>query len=255
MPFALFTHEHVMLIVLRVLIFAVALAFAARALAGPPYVTDDPEPTDYQHYEIYVFSSGSHASDDVSGASGIDFNYGAGHDLQLTAALPFAYDGPRGGERATGIGNIELAAKYRFVHKEDAGWDIAVFPRLFLPSSSTRVGEKHFSLLLPIWLGTDWDKWSTFGGGGCQINRGGDSKDFCMAGWALTRQVTENLQLGAEIVHQSADTKGGDSSTQVGAGLRYDLSDRYHVLGYVGPSIQNAGNDDYAWYTSFLFTF
>jgi Putative MetA-pathway of phenol degradation len=254
-PFALFMHEHVMMSVFRALVFAVAMAFAGHTSAGPPYVTDDPEPTDYQHYEIYLFSSGTHARDGISGASGIDFNYGAGPDLQLTAALPFAFDGPRGAGRATGLGNIELAAKYRFAHKEGGGWDIAVFPRLFLPSSSARVGEKHFSLLLPIWLGRDWDKWSTFGGGGCQINRGGDAKDFCMAGWALTRQVTQRLQLGAEIVHQTADTKRGNSSTQIGAGWRYDLNDRCHVLGYVGPSIQNAANDDYTWYTSFLFTF
>lgn len=29
-----------------------------RAAAGPPYATDDPEPTDYWHYEVYVFSGG-----------------------------------------------------------------------------------------------------------------------------------------------------------------------------------------------------
>jgi hypothetical protein len=29
-----------------------------RAFAGPPYHTDDPEPTDYQHYEIYAFTNG-----------------------------------------------------------------------------------------------------------------------------------------------------------------------------------------------------
>jgi hypothetical protein len=239
----------------RVLVFVAAAALTGQAVAGPPFVTDDPEPTAYQHYEIYLFSSGTHARDDVSGASGIDFNYGAGPDLQLTAALPFAYDKPRGGERATGIGNVELAAKYRFVHKQDAGWDIAVFPRLLLPSSSARVGDKHFRFLLPVWIGKDWDQWSTFGGGGCEINRGGDSKDFCIAGWVLTRQVTPNLQLGAEIVHQTADTQGGDANTQVGAGLRYDLNDHYHVLAYVGPSLQNTANDEYAWYTSFLFTF
>ena len=244
-----------MIVALRALAFVIVMGFAGHVLAGPPYVTDDPEPTDYQHYEIYLFSAGSHASGGISSTSGIDFNYGAGSDLQLTAALPFVDDRPRNGDHATGIGNIELAAKYRFAHKEDTSWDISVFPRLFLPSSSARVGEKHFSLLLPIWLGKDWNKWSTFGGGGCQINRGGNSKDFCMAGWALTRQVTEHLQLGAEIVHQTANTKGGNSSTQVGAGVRYDLSDRYHLLGYVGPSIQSASNDDYAWYTSFLLTF
>jgi acyl-CoA synthetase (AMP-forming)/AMP-acid ligase II len=29
-------------------------------------------------------------------------------------------------------------------------------------------------VLLPVWAGKNWDKWSTFGGGGCVINRGGE---------------------------------------------------------------------------------
>jgi len=29
------------------------------ALAGPPYVSDDPEPTDYKHFEIYSFGNGT----------------------------------------------------------------------------------------------------------------------------------------------------------------------------------------------------
>src|SRR5271156_6783539 len=28
------------------------------ALAGPPFMTDDPEPVDYQHYEFYTFTQG-----------------------------------------------------------------------------------------------------------------------------------------------------------------------------------------------------
>jgi hypothetical protein len=30
------------------------LALPARWLAGPPYVTDDPEPVDYKHWELYI---------------------------------------------------------------------------------------------------------------------------------------------------------------------------------------------------------
>lgn len=29
---------------------------AASAFAGPPFRTDDPEPVDYQHWEINLFS-------------------------------------------------------------------------------------------------------------------------------------------------------------------------------------------------------
>jgi hypothetical protein len=170
--------------------------------------------------------------------------------------LPLAYESPSSGNTAVGLGNTELAAKYRFAHQADIGWDIAVFPRLFLPSGSADLGDRHFSLLVPVWLEKDWSRWSTFGGGGCVINRGGDSKDFCLAGWALARQVLSNLQVGAEVVHETADTKGGHASTGIGAGLRYDVNERYHLLAYAGPGVQNAAETNrYSWYASILFTF
>ena len=235
---------------------AVALAPLPAALAGPPYISDDPVPTDYGHYEIYLYANGTDTGSGMSGASGIDFNYGATPDLQLTAVVPIAYDRPTAGSSATGLGNVELAAKYRFAHQANVGWDVAVFPRVFLPSGSDAVGEDHASFLLPLWLGRDWDEWSTFGGGGCVINRGGDSQDFCLVGWALLRQVHANLQLGAELVHETADTKGGHASTSIGGGLRYDLSEHYHLLAYAGPGLQNAAETGrYSWYASILFTF
>jgi hypothetical protein len=39
------------------------------AIAGPPFRTDDPEPVDYQHYEFYTLSTGSHAQGDTFGVS------------------------------------------------------------------------------------------------------------------------------------------------------------------------------------------
>jgi hypothetical protein len=37
----------------------VLVLLAQSALAGPPYISDDPEPTDYQHFEIYTYSLGT----------------------------------------------------------------------------------------------------------------------------------------------------------------------------------------------------
>jgi hypothetical protein len=127
---------------------------------------------------------------------------------------------------------------------------------VFLPSFSREIGEHHTSFLLPIWVEHDWDKWTTFGGGGCELNRGGGSRDFCLFGWALTRQVLPDLQLGAEIYHQSADSRDSRATTEIGAGLRYDISDTYHLLASFGPNIQNAAQTNrYVWYSAVLFTF
>lgn len=241
---------------MRSIVSASGLAIImSAAFAGPPFVSDDPVSTDYHHYEVYAFAQGSEARDGSESAYGIDFNYGAAPDLQLTAVVPWEASAPSGGPTVAGVGNVELAAKYRFLHQADIGWDVAVFPRLFLPSASAHVGDQHFSLLLPIWAGRSWNDWSTFGGGGCVINRSGDSQDYCLMGWALTRRLLPNLLIGAEIVHQGADTKGGRTSTGIGGGLIYDISENVHLLAYAGPGLQNtAQTARFNWYSSVLFT-
>jgi hypothetical protein len=74
------------------------MGFLNSSLAGPPYRTDDPEPTDYGHYEIYAFTNGIVAEDGTSGASGIDFNYG-GHQIFSSPQrspwdIPFPMEAP-----------------------------------------------------------------------------------------------------------------------------------------------------------------
>jgi Putative MetA-pathway of phenol degradation len=229
---------------------------ATPALAGPPFLTDDPEPTGTGHFEIYAFDQGTNVRGDTGGESGIDFNYGDAADLQLTAVLTLAYDVPRGEPLVMGVGNFEIAAKYRFLHQDDAGWDVSVFPRVFLPSASSDVGEHHGSFLLPLWAEKDWGDWSTFGGGGCALNNGDGSKDYCLAGWALTRKLLPDFTLGAEIYHQTPDTLGGRATTALGMGATYDISDTYHLMASYGPGIQNAAaTNRYSWYVALLTTF
>src|SRR3984885_13638920 len=229
---------------------------ATPAMAGPPYLTGDPEPPDYKHFEIYTFTNGTATRGETSGEAGVDFNYGGAPNLQLTATVPAAYSAPDGGPLVGGLGNVELAAKYRFLTQQNFGLDVAVFPRVFLPSGAANVGEPHASYLLPIWMQKDWGAWSVFGGGGCEINRGGDSQDFCLMGAVVTRQFTTKLQLGLEIFHQTPDTQGALATTSLGVGLRYDLNDNFHLLGYLGRGVQNVEQtDQFNWYTSILFTF
>ena len=240
----------------RLVVAASFVLLASPAFAGPPYVTDDPEPTDLGKFEIYLFAGGSSAMDGSGGAGGIDFNYGAASDLQLTAVLPLAWDNPNGGPAAASLGNIELAAKYKFLHQEDFGVDVAFFPRVFLPAGSAAVGERHVSLLLPLWIGRSWGAWSTFGGGGCTLNHGGGSQNFCQLGWTVTDQIAPRLQIGVEVYHQTADSIGGRASTGVGLGAVYDLNQNFHLLASLGRGVQNTdATNRVSWYTALLLTF
>jgi hypothetical protein len=227
----------------------------SSALAGPPYVTDDPEPTELGHWENYTFTGGTVTRNDTHGSGGLDLNFGAAPDLQLTAVIPIAWIAPAVGRATASLGNIELAAKYKVLHQDNFGLDVALFPRVFLPAASRAIGSQHFSLLLPIWVGRSWDSWSTFGGGGCTLNQGGGSRNFCQLGWTITNQITQTLQIGVEIYHQTADTIGERATTGLGFGAIYDVSERFHILASVGPGIQNAQTTNQAsWYAAVLIT-
>ena len=233
----------------------VAATLATPALAGPPYVTDDPEPTDFGHFEIYAFNSGTTARGGSAGETGIDFNYGGAPDLQLSSTIGLDDRAAPGGTD-WGLGTVEFGVKYRFLHQNDFGWDVSAYPQFFLPSFSRRVGERNASLFLPIWAQKDWDDWSTFGGGGCALDDGHGTKNWCLVGWALARKLTDALQVGAEIYHSTPEEVGGKASTGLGVGAIYDLSENYHLLASLGPGIQNAAETDRTtWYAALEFTY
>ena len=97
----------------RMWVFWALLLGTSPALAGPPYLTDDPEPTDYKHFEIYNFTNGTATRPDTSGEAGIDFNYGGAPNLQLTATVPAAYNFPTSGSSATGPGRCSTFTRFR----------------------------------------------------------------------------------------------------------------------------------------------
>ena len=160
---------------------AAALCPAEPAKAGPPYETDDPEPTETGRWEIYAFTGFDADHGNIDGTTGVDLNYGPVKDVQLTATLPLDYSRPQGGGWRSGTGDVEVGVKYRFVDVKAEGVSIAVFPRVFLPTSQASTRTR---LLLPVWVQKDVGKTSIFGGGGYDINPGPGNRDFWLAGAA-----------------------------------------------------------------------
>lgn len=198
------------------------------AMAGPPYVTDDPEPTETGHWENYGFAQ----AEGPDRQAGLDINIGAAKDLQLSAIIPLQSENS---ERSLGLGQIVLGAKYRFVHQDKDGWapDLAVFPTVILPTG--RFADGHTQLFLPVWGQKDFSKWSVFGGGGYTINPGADRRNFWLTGLAVTREVTDKLTIGPEVYYQSADRIDAKAETGVNLGVEYKLTEHWSVIAAGGP--------------------
>jgi len=220
------------------LALAISLGAAAPALAGPPYVTDDPEPTDPGRWEIYNFVDGDHTPGVTSGEAGFDINYGAAKDVQLTLVLPAAY--VDAGAFDVGGGQIEAAAKFKLLHQDGFGLDLAVFPRAFIPTSGGQFGPDHVNLLLPVWAGKDFGQWQVFGGGGYQINPGPGQRSFWTGGLAATRDISKQLNLGAEVYARTADALDGRSFIGANFGAAWRLTRRWSLMAAGGPGIGNA---------------
>lgn len=224
------------------LLAGLAIIKPVTAWAGPPFLTDDPEPTETGHWEIYgplieIEGRGG----DFGGASGVEINYGAAPNLQLTAGLPIGFEHDNAGWR-WGTGDVELSAKYRFYHDEDAGLSIAAFPGLTLPTASNGMGNGKVTALLPIWLQKDSDDWSLFGGGGYAINPGAGNRDYWTGGVALTRQMDNRLLLGVEADRQGPDSIGGRATTSLGVGGIYQLKAPFRILASGGPTFVDGGS-------------
>jgi hypothetical protein len=203
---------------------APALLLASAARAGPPFLTDDPEPTESGHWEIYApLFEAEGAGADYGGSLGVELNYGAAKNLQVTVGLPVAYRHDAAGGVHWGRGDLEVSAKYRFIHDEASGLQVAFFPGLSLPTGSNGLGAGRITALLPVWGQKDFGRWSVFGGGGYAIHPGPGNRDYWTGGVALTRQFGERLLIGAEVDRQGTDTVGGRSSTSLGIGAIYDL--------------------------------
>ena len=217
------------------------LAAATPAWAGPPFLTDDPEPTDTGHWEIYApLLEAEGQGSTFEGSTGVEINYGAARNVQITVGLPVAYAHDSNGTE-WGAGDVAVSVKYRFYHNEDLGLSIAVFPGVTLPTASDGFGAGEVTGLLPVWFQKDSGPWSVFGGGGYAFNPGDGNRDYLTGALAVSRQITPRFTFGVEVERQGADTIDGNARTSLGIGVIYDLNAPYRLLASAGPTFEDGG--------------
>jgi len=213
-----------------------SLLVTSAAWAGPPFETDDPEPVEPGHVELYLSATARRAGASWQGSLPLlEGNLGAAPDLQLHVVAPLAFARDNGGPMLWGMGDVELGAKVRLVHESKWVPQIGVFPMLELPTGSAArgLGRGTPEAFLPLWLQKSFGDWTTYGGVGVRVSAEAQS---WFLGWEVQRRFLDRLVVGAEIVHET----GEESDTRFNVGLVVDLGEHHHLLFSAGRSIGTA---------------
>ena len=244
----------------RVVLFLL-LTCGLPALAGPPFITDDPEPVDYQHFEINTAMQGTYTRDGRAGAwPTIDANYGLLPNVQFHVGLFASYAKVEGEPFHFGYGDTEVGIKYRFIDEDEEGWrpQVAVYPITQFPtgSSSKELGAGHQRTILPIWVQKSFGDWTTYGGGGYWLNKSDVDRDYWFAGWVLLRKINEEWTLGGELFYNTANQVEAKASTGFNLGGYYNFDEQDHLIFTFGRGVQNAeATNRFSYYVGYQLQF
>lgn len=225
----------------------IALLFfllAGKAIGGPPFLTDDPEPVDYRHWEFYLASLqqfDSHESDVT--APHFEMNYGAFPNIQLHLIAPLQYVHSVDGTHY-GYSDTELGVKYRFVEETESVPQVGVFPLVELPTGNQNeeLGTGKTQVYVPLWIQKSWGKFTTYAGGGLWYNPGAGEKNWTFEGWEFQYDFSELVTLGGELYHQTAASQDSPPSSGFNLGGYVNLNDNDHILFSAGRTLSGAAS-------------
>jgi PPE-repeat protein len=220
--------------------FALPFYFGRIALAGPPFLTDDPEPVELGHHEFYLFSTLDKATDSTQvQAPAFEYNYGIAHQTQFHILFPFTSFNTDDDPTAYGPGDLELGVKYRFIQETETFPQVGTFPLLEVATgdSGRGLGNGRTWAKIPIWIQKSWGPWTTYGGGGYAVNPEPGQRDYPFAGWLLQRDLSEQWTLGGEIFTQGKTADDGQDTTFVNLGGFYNFTKNFSLLFTAGNNI------------------
>ncbi|HLV79935.1 MAG TPA: hypothetical protein VKT32_06610, partial [Chthonomonadaceae bacterium] len=229
---------------------------SGRALAGPPFVTDDPEPVEFHHWEIYISSIYQHAFGGISGTlPHLEVNNGIAPNLQLHLIVPNAFSGMPGSPTQYGLGDTELGVKWRFVQESKTTPQIGIFPLLEAPTGDAGrgLGTGHLQTFLPVWIQKSWGPWTSYGGGGYWINPGAGNKNYWLTGWLLQKDLNAHWTLGGELFYTTSPAVGVRAQLDFNLGGYYNFDDGHHLLFSAGRSL--SGDTTFMAYLGYQWTF
>jgi Putative MetA-pathway of phenol degradation len=216
-----------------VLIFGVGLLVTIDlADAGPPFVTDDPEPPPRGGWEINVpFILERTPGRTEMDAPLLDLNYGL-PEVQLKVEFPIKIVGDDVSGTDAGAGDLLLGVKWRFLNNEKSQLQFGVYPQLLLPTGDRAggLGEGRPGFVLPVLAQKSWDKWTLYGNAGYWWQTAAGTRDYFYAGVVLEREISDRLTLGLEFFGNSPTEHGAQSDVAFNLGGSWKVSEHVNFL-------------------------
>lgn len=238
-----------------------------RAVAGPPFLTDDPVPTEYRHYEAYTFATADKTAgvSTTTQAPAVEFNWGALPNTQISFSLPYTFLSvpsipgaklPQSipGTTVSGFGDAEFGVKYRFLQETAGRPQMSFYPSIEIPTGNSEngIGNGRTWYRLPIWMQKSWGKWTTYGGGGYALNSMPGTTNYVFGGWLVQRDFSDYVTVGAEVYYEGPQFVGDRSSTFYNVGSYISLTKNFGILFSLGHTF--AGDDQSVAYFAFGWT-
>jgi outer membrane putative beta-barrel porin/alpha-amylase len=200
--------------------------------AGPPFVTDDPEPPPPGGWEINVPFIVEHASAGTEmDAPLFDVNYGL-PEIQLKLEVPIRIVHNDSNGTAAGVGDLLLGVKWRFVNDQRSQFQLGTYPQLLLPTGDRArgLGEGRAAFVLPLLAQKSWDKWTVYGNVGYWWQGAHKTRNYFYAGAVLERELNERLEIGIELFGNSPQECDARSEVAFNIGGTWRLNEHLNLL-------------------------
>jgi hypothetical protein len=238
---------------MRILIPIFFILISCLLYAGPPFITDDPEPVDFKHWEFYISSINLIGEHNSSGTlPHFEVNYGLIPEVQVHLLTPMNYE-YNSSQMKFGYCNTEFGIKYRLLDETQDMPQIGTFPILEIPTVKNDVfGNGKLQAYLPLWMQKSYGKFTTYGGCGYWINPGINNKNWFYTGWEAQYDFLDALTLGGEFYYQTAQTTYIKASAGFNLGGFINFSPKFHIIFSFGDNF--GSNNVITTYTGFLWT-
>lgn len=225
-----------------IVLLAVCAPPLARAQAGPPLITNDPDTPGDGNWEINLAVSGAHSRSgwDLA-APDLDINYGWGERVQVSVHIPWNHQRNENGQWQSGAGPVEWALRWRFIDEERAGFSMAIQPHYESSWSAAAIrrglAPEHDTVVFPLQAARHWGRATV----GIELSRNfvAHEGDEWQAGAFWSRDCAEKVQCLAEV--NTVWPADGPAEAVLNIGARKTVSEHLVLLGAFGRQFTGAG--------------
>jgi hypothetical protein len=244
----------------RALISLLVIASAKFALAGTPFITDDPgfAPSGWEIdlAGVYAFNNTGQSL----ALPALTLNYSFTEHFEVIAAAGLSATFPDEGSDEAGLTDTALGVKWRFLdEKPDRWWPaISISPNVNFPtaSQSRGLGDERWRAQLPIEIGKTFGKTYVYGEFGFQHvfpSDGSTADEKLLFGTAVQYQLTKAIMIGGEIYGTYNLNDFTDQSLVADVAGSYAFTDTFQIQATIGRTLEDDSRGGPKLFTQIVF--